>query len=255
MAALEEKPQTIARSSSASDFVEDDGSSPSAEQDEPSRLPEPLPPVVFTPTRRAMPRRIIALTLGISVVAVILTLFIPGIPWSISSPKDYVYPVVALLLGLLLSLVPVLLCLVQTTAKSRQLRKLDSLEGLPGSGTRYFQVAKIAIESVNPVGLGVDYTLPLITFFVVMLLSCLMLLMSSFALDILPIQAFCWPACSSSTRPMPSRPTKRGLSSSLRWRLSALMCTPLGDCLTDSTTMTFTRSRFITIRHALSSRV
>ena len=112
MAALEEKPQTIARSSSASDFVDDDGSPPSAEQDEPSRLPEPLPPVVFTPTRRAMPRRIIGLTLGITAVAVMVTLFIPGIPWSISSPRDYVYPVVAVLLGLLLALVPVLLFLL-----------------------------------------------------------------------------------------------------------------------------------------------
>ena len=188
MAALEEK--TIARSSSASDFVEDDGSPPSAEQDEQSRVPEPLPPFAFTPARRAMPRNIITLTLGISVVAVMVTLSIPGIPWSISSPRDYVYPVVALLLGLLLSLVPVLLCLVQTTARTRQLLKLDSLQGLPGSGTRYFQVAKLAIGSVNPVSLGVDYTLPLITFFVVMLLSCLMLMMSSFALDIFTHPSF-----------------------------------------------------------------
>jgi len=188
MAALEEK--TIARSSSASDFVEDDGSPPSAEQDEQSRVPEPLPPFAFPPTRRAMPRGIIGLTLGISAVAVMVTLFILGIPWSISSPKDYVYPVVAVLLGLLLALVPVLLCLVQTTARTRQLLKLDSLKGLPGSGTRYFQVAKLAIGSVNPVSLGVDYTLPLITFFVVMLLSCLMLLMSSFALDIFTHPSF-----------------------------------------------------------------
>ncbi|MFZ2007619.1 MAG: hypothetical protein WAV02_21220 [Stellaceae bacterium] len=89
----------------------------------------------------------------------------------------------AILISVLLAALPVLICRVQATAKTRQLGRLESIADEPAAATRYYVVAKTAISAVHEIRFSADYTVPLLTFVAVMLIACLMVFMSPYALQ------------------------------------------------------------------------
>src|SRR6201982_649950 len=108
-------------------------------EEDPPRPPEPGS---SRSARRAVATRIFLWMLGVGVLAIVLTVFVLNLPATISGPSSYLHPVI-----------PILLCLVQTTAKNRQLSKLKSVKDQPVARTRYYQVAQLLCESINPVTL------------------------------------------------------------------------------------------------------
>lgn len=78
-----------------------------------------------------------------------------------------------LLLGMsfLLAFIPLCICVVQNVTRSRQLRRLESLDGAPVSETCYFKAAKAAVDQVRTVSVNSDYTVAMIVYGIVLLIG------------------------------------------------------------------------------------
>jgi hypothetical protein len=87
----------------------------------------------------------------------------------------------SLVCALLLSLLPLLICVVQTTTKHRQLVKLKSLEGHPLEETSYFSAARTTISALRPAGTGVDYLAPLLFYSVLLMFGFGLILFGYFS--------------------------------------------------------------------------
>ncbi len=69
-------------------------------------------------------------------------------------------------LAAMLSLLPLVLCIVQNVSRNRQLDKLDGLKNFPLAHTSLYETAKNSMGSLKLV-VDADYTLPILTFLLV----------------------------------------------------------------------------------------
>ena len=69
-------------------------------------------------------------------------------------------------LAAMLSLLPLVLCIVQNVSRNRQLDKLDGLRNFPLAHTSLYETAKNSMGSLKLV-VDADYTLPILTFLLV----------------------------------------------------------------------------------------
>ena len=74
----------------------------------------------------------------------------------------------AIIAAMFLGLIPVLICVVQTTTRQRQLEKLDDLDKFYISSTYYYQAAMKTVESMRPVSADLGYLAPLLIFMIIM---------------------------------------------------------------------------------------
>ncbi len=77
--------------------------------------------------------------------------------------------IVSMLIAMMMTAVPVCLCLVQGVARGRHLEGLDSFRGTPLAGTLSYQYAYAHICAVKPTNIGYDYVLPMLAFAIVVL--------------------------------------------------------------------------------------
>ena len=75
---------------------------------------------------------------------------------------------------------PVIISVVQGTARARQLQRLRVLEGLPAAQSRYYQAAMRLIDGIKVAGIDGDYPMPVLTLFGVVLVFALSLLFGHF---------------------------------------------------------------------------
>jgi hypothetical protein len=85
------------------------------------------------------------------------------------------------LVSVLLGALPLLISYVQTTAKDRQLQKLNSIQGHPIAETAYYQIAVTTLKSIRPARVDdSDYAVPIISFCVVVMFGCLIVFLGAF---------------------------------------------------------------------------
>jgi hypothetical protein len=95
--------------------------------------------------------------------------------WISGSPAEPQHVMISsIVISIMMAAVPVMVCLVQTTSKRRQLEKIESISGEPVYRTAYCRVARIALGAISPPTLGGDYVAPMVTFAVVASFSCLL---------------------------------------------------------------------------------
>ncbi len=82
----------------------------------------------------------------------------------------------SIVISLMLSAVPIMICLVQTASKRRQLQKIESVRNEPVYAAAYCRVARIALGAINPPTLGGDYVAPMVTFSLVTCFSCFLVM-------------------------------------------------------------------------------
>jgi hypothetical protein len=83
--------------------------------------------------------------------------------------------------SMLLSALPLLISYVQTTAKDRQLEKLDSIQSYGVAKTAYYGIAVTTLKAIQPARVDdSDYAVPIISFCVVVIFGCLMVFLGGF---------------------------------------------------------------------------
>src|SRR5262249_33016111 len=88
--------------------------------------------------------------------------------------------IVAAIVSLVLSAVPILIGFVQTTTRDRQLAKLDGVAGQPAAQSRYYMVAVELLKAIRPARLSSDYTTPMLALALVVFLGASMALLGTF---------------------------------------------------------------------------
>lgn len=83
--------------------------------------------------------------------------------------------------SMLLSALPLLISYVQTTAKDRQLEKLNSIQKYGVAKTAYYEIAVTTLKAIQPARVDdSDYAVPIISFCVVVIFGCLMVFLGGF---------------------------------------------------------------------------
>jgi hypothetical protein len=80
----------------------------------------------------------------------------------------------SIVMSMMLTALPLLICYAQTISLQRQAAKLDTLKGLPVANTAYFKIARDTLSSINPATLDRYYTLPMLSFAFVIMFCWLM---------------------------------------------------------------------------------
>jgi len=128
----------------------------------------------------------------ISALIVLFILFVAlagGVTIGLQSPHwqseaaRFVPWIIGFTTSLILSVIPVAICLVSGMARKRQHERLLSIDIERVKATIYYHVANVALTKINPIRVSNEYSAPMLTFSAVTLFSCLVLLLSSFTLD------------------------------------------------------------------------
>jgi hypothetical protein len=84
-------------------------------------------------------------------------------------------------ISMLLSALPILVSNVQTTAKERQLERLDGISQHPVANTAYYQIAVLTVQSIRPARVDdPNYRVPILSFSFVVMLGSLMVFIGGF---------------------------------------------------------------------------
>jgi hypothetical protein len=94
------------------------------------------------------------------------------------------------LVSMMLAALPLLISYAQTTTRDRQLAKLSSISDRPVADTAYYRVAVNALNAIKPATFDRHYTLPMITFCLLVLFSSLMVFIASFAMELFKEPSF-----------------------------------------------------------------
>ncbi|MBK1657726.1 hypothetical protein [Paracraurococcus ruber] len=119
---------------------------------------------------RVTPQAAFGLLMAVVMAVTLSTAIIPG--WSRMVElfgKDTMRVILAMLIALMMTAVPVCLCLVQGIARGRHLEVLDSLLGTPLGRTEAYRYAYRHMVAVQPTNIGFDYVLPMLAFAVVVM--------------------------------------------------------------------------------------
>jgi hypothetical protein len=109
---------------------------------------------------------LIAVVMGVTLSTAIL----PGWPRAIELLGPHTMTVMlAMVIAMMMTAVPVCLCLVQGVARGRHLEGLESLSGTALAHTMAYRYAHNHIAAVKPTNIGFDYVLPMLTFAIVVL--------------------------------------------------------------------------------------
>jgi hypothetical protein len=127
-------------------------------------------------------------TIGVLFLVVLagaaLLFLVPGIKNLLPAGAQPIGLLCGFVLSIVFAVLPILICLVQTTTKARQLARLNTLRRYNVASTMHFRTAYSAIEGIQPVEVAnSDYRVPMLTFSSVILVACLMTFMSSYALS------------------------------------------------------------------------
>ena len=90
----------------------------------------------------------------------------------------------------MLAALPFLISLVQATSKNRQRIKLDTLKNTPLEATKYYEMANRSVGESTCYSMSKQYTVPMITFQVVLLIGCLVFLLATFGYALFRIPSF-----------------------------------------------------------------
>lgn len=93
-------------------------------------------------------------------------------------------------LGIMLAALPFLISLVQATSKNRQRIKLDTLKNTQLESTKYYEMAKRSVGESTCYSLSRQYTVPMITFQVFLLIGCLLFMLATFGYELFRIPNF-----------------------------------------------------------------
>jgi hypothetical protein len=93
-----------------------------------------------------------------------------------NSGDDYIPLLVPVVLTIVLSLLPAMICVVQSTTRRRQLNRLGDLDRFPVSRTTYFRTAIAAVDSMQAGTLTLDFGIPLFFYFVVIFIGFIVIL-------------------------------------------------------------------------------
>jgi hypothetical protein len=104
--------------------------------------------------------------------------------------ENWVGIVGAMGLGVMLAALPFLISLVQATSKNRQRIKLDTLKNTPLEATKYYEMANRSVGESTCYSMSKQYTVPMITFQVVLLIGCLVFLLATFGYALFRIPSF-----------------------------------------------------------------
>jgi hypothetical protein len=127
------------------------------------------PPVDSLPLRMT-PQAAFGILMATVMALTLTTAVVPGWTELISLFGGHTMTViVAMLIAMMMTAVPVCLCLVQGVARGRHLEGLDSFQGTPLSRTLSFRYAYAHICAVKPTNIGYDYVLPMLAFATVVL--------------------------------------------------------------------------------------
>lgn len=92
-------------------------------------------------------------------------------------------PAVAIVMAMMLTALPLLICYVQTISLQRQIAKLETLNDRSVSNTSFFKIAHNTLQSINPATLDRYYTFPMLTFAFVTIFCWLMTTVAYFEPD------------------------------------------------------------------------
>lgn len=93
---------------------------------------------------------------------------------ALTEQNSHLLPAVAIVMAMMLTALPLLICYVQTISLQRQIAKLETLNDRSVSNTSFFKIAHNTLESINPATLDKYYTLPMLTFAFVTIFCWLM---------------------------------------------------------------------------------
>ncbi|MGL3104158.1 hypothetical protein [Bradyrhizobium sp. BR 1432] len=93
---------------------------------------------------------------------------------ALANRQLYLAPLILVVLSMMLTALPLLICYVQTISLQRQLAKLDTLNDKTVSGTAFFKIAYGTLQSINPATLDKYYAVPMLTFAFVIIFCWLM---------------------------------------------------------------------------------
>jgi hypothetical protein len=88
--------------------------------------------------------------------------------------KILLAPIILILMAMMLTALPLLICYAQTVSLQRQLAKLDTLNERTVSNTSHFKIAYGTLNSIKPAIFDRYYALPMLTFAFVILFCWLM---------------------------------------------------------------------------------
>lgn len=123
-------------------------------------------------------RRLISMLLVSVVVGAALVAYV-----GITDGQSYLAAVVSIIMAVMLTGLPLLICYVQTISLQRQLEKLATLNDRAVSNTSFFKIAQSTLKSINPATLDKYYALPMLTFAFVIIFCWLMITAVYFRLD------------------------------------------------------------------------
>jgi hypothetical protein len=87
----------------------------------------------------------------------------------------------AVLVSMLLGALPILVSNVQTTAKERQLEKLESISSHPAANTAYYKIAIATLRSIKPAHVDdPNYIVPILSFSFVIMFACSLVFLGGF---------------------------------------------------------------------------
>lgn len=132
----------------------------------PAAAPLPSPPARMPMT----PQAAFGLLMAVVMAVTLSTAILPGWTQLIDLVGRHTMTViVSMLIAVMMTAVPVCLCLVQGVARGRHLEELDSLRGTPLAATRAYRYAYNHMSAVQPTNIGFDYVLPMLAFAIVVL--------------------------------------------------------------------------------------
>jgi len=116
-----------------------------------------------------MGHRLISFLLFVVVVGAGLATYV-----ALTKENSYLLPAISIVMAMMLTALPLLICYVQTISLQRQIAKLDTLQDRLVSNTSHFKIAYNTLKSINPATLDKYYTLPMLTFAFVTIFCWLM---------------------------------------------------------------------------------
>jgi hypothetical protein len=85
--------------------------------------------------------------------------------------NGYIPAAFAIVLSVILSLLPAMICVVHNTTRRRQLSRLGSLEKYPVGQSQYYQAAVISVDGLRVGTIDADYGPPLFIYFLIVFLG------------------------------------------------------------------------------------
>src|ERR1700737_3408342 len=117
-----------------------------------------------------MGRKIISVCLVLVVLGAGLATYI-----ALYDQRDgYLLLSISIVISMMLTALPLLICYVQTISLQRQIAKVETLNDLSVSNTAHFKIAHNTLTSINSATLDKYYTLPMLTFAFVIIFCWLM---------------------------------------------------------------------------------